>query len=44
MECQFVLWVLLAEDWGTLADSCKHGNKPSGSIKDAEFPDLLRDC
>jgi hypothetical protein len=30
-------------EYGPVAGTCEHGNKPSGSIKDGEFLDYLID-
>jgi hypothetical protein len=33
----------IVSEWGIVAGSCEHGNKPSGSIKGGEFLDYLSD-
>jgi hypothetical protein len=30
--------------WTPVANSCEHGNEPSGSVKGGEFLDFLNDC
>jgi hypothetical protein len=42
IKCEVVVWIKVAQDRDHGVATCEHGNGPSGSVKNREFHDKLR--
>jgi hypothetical protein len=42
--CESVGWIHADSDYGPVANSCEHSNRPYGIITDRKFLDHLSDC